>query len=89
MLKIKRIDRVKNEKVLQKLRRNNLINILYKHQHRSFQHWIRKYDITTRFALYINNNKINPQGRPMLLTPFRMCLFRVVHGLEGKKAPYG
>ena len=66
MLYIKRIDRVGNEKVLQRVRRSNLINLLFKHQPRSLGHWIRKDVITTCFALYIKNNKRDLRGRLML-----------------------
>ena len=38
MLEIKRIDKVRNEEFLKRVRRNNLSNLLYKHQLRSLEH---------------------------------------------------
>ena len=61
MLGIRRIDRVKNEEVLERVRKNNLKNILYKAQLRSYGHSIRKDGIITCFSLYINNGKRNKE----------------------------
>ena len=66
MLGIKRIDRVRNEEILQKVRRSNLSNFMYKRQLRSLGHWIRKDDIIRPFALYKNSNGKNRLGRPRL-----------------------
>ena len=52
MLGKRRIDRVRNEEVLQRVQRSNLSNLMYKRQLRSLGHWIRKDDIIRRFALY-------------------------------------
>ena len=66
MLGIGRIYKVTNEEVLKRVRRNNLSNLLYKHQLSYLRQWIRKDDIITHFALYNNNNGRNRQGRPRL-----------------------
>ena len=66
MLGIRRIDRVKNEEVLQRVQRSNLSDLMYKRQLRSLGHWIRKNDIIGRFALYENYCGKNRRGRPRL-----------------------
>ena len=66
MLRIKRIDKVRNVEFLKRVRRNNLSNLLYKRQLRSLEDWIRKDDIITSFVLYNNNNGRNRRGRPRL-----------------------
>ena len=52
MVGIRRIDRVRNEEVLQRVQRSNLSKRMYKRQLRSLGHWIRKDDIIRHFALY-------------------------------------
>ena len=52
MLGIRRIDRVRNEEVLQRVQSNNLSNLMYKRQLRSLGHWVRKDDI-----IKLNYNK--------------------------------
>ena len=54
MLGIRRIYRVKNEEVLQRVQRSNLGNLMHKRQLRSLGHWIGKDDIIKGFALYAN-----------------------------------
>ena len=66
MLGIRRIDRVKNEEVLERVRKNNLKNLLYKRQLRFYEHWIYKDDIFTYFSLYINNDKRNQWEIPRM-----------------------
>ena len=66
MLGIRRIDQVRNEDALKKVRKNNLSNLLYKRQLRSLGHCNRKDDIITNFDLYINNNGRNRRGRTRL-----------------------
>ena len=66
MLWIKKIDRIRNEEILQKGQRSNLSNFMYKRQLRSLGHWIRKDDIIRPFALYKNSNGKNRLGRPRL-----------------------
>ena len=66
MLGIRRIDRVRNEEVLQRVQRSNLSNLMYKRQLRSLGHWIRKDDIIRRFASYKNCYGRNRRGRPRL-----------------------
>ena len=61
ILGIRRIDKVGNEKVLERVRRNNLSNLLHKRQLRSLGHWILKDGIITRFALHINNGRNRPR----------------------------
>ena len=53
MLGIRRIDKVRNEEVLKRVKRNNLGNLVYKRQHRSFGYWIRKDDIIMRLLCKI------------------------------------
>ena len=62
MLGLRRIDKVRNEKVLKRVRRNNPSNLLYKRQLRSLGHWICKDDIITRSSLHNNNNERNQWG---------------------------
>ena len=66
ILGIRRIDRIRNEEVLQRVRRVNLSNTLYKRQIRSLVHWIRKDDIIAQYALYHCNTGKNRRGRPRL-----------------------
>ena len=66
MLGIRRIDRVRNEEVRQRLQRSNLSNLMYKLQLRSLGFWIRKDDVIRRFALYKNYYGRNRRGRPRL-----------------------
>ena len=66
MVGIRRIDRVRNEEVLQRVQRSNLSNLMYKRQLRSLGYWIRKDGIIKRFALYTNCNGRNRRGRPRL-----------------------
>ena len=54
MLGIRRIDRVRNGEVLQRVQRSNLSSLMYKRQLRSLGRWIRKDNIIRRFALYTN-----------------------------------
>ena len=63
---MRRIDRVRNEEVLQRVQRSNLSNLMYKCQLRSLGHWIRKDDIIRRFAFYKNSYGRNRRGRPRL-----------------------
>ena len=66
MLGIRRIDRVRNEEVLQRVQRSNLGNLMYKRQLRSLGHWIGKDDIIKGFALYTNCYGRNWRGKPRL-----------------------
>ena len=66
MLGIRRIDQVRNEDVLKKVRKNNLSNLLYKRRLKSVGHWNCQDDIITNFDLYINNNGRNRRGRTRL-----------------------
>ena len=66
MLGIRRIDRVRNEEILQRVKRNNLSDQLFKRQLKAIGHWIRKDDIIARYALYQHNNGKNRRGRPRI-----------------------
>ena len=59
MLGIRRIERVRNEEVLQRVQRSNL-------QLRSLWHWIQKDNIIKCFGLYTNCYGKNRGGRPRL-----------------------
>ena len=66
MLGIRRIDRVRNEEVLQRVQRSNLSNLIYIRQLKLLGHWIRKDDIIKRFVLYTSCYGRNRRGRPGL-----------------------
>ena len=66
ILGIRRIGRVRNEEVLQRVQISNLSNLMCKRQLRSLGHWMQKDDIIKRFALHTNCYGRNWPGRPRL-----------------------
>ena len=65
MLSIKRINRIRNDRILDTRNRRNLADLLIERQLRTLGHWLRKEDSSVKkYALYTTNRRKNRRERP-------------------------